>query len=335
VTSRDRGRPADSVEVSDRHGLSFDCVDGVLIEDGFELRYLGPATVGGTGRALLHHRRGGIGGMVWEALEGAGWMGERTSARMAVGLRVGVPAAPVNESRLRARLEPLRGGARHVAERPLVDDHGVVWQQSVGPLSGRAAGPGFLLMPGDRHLEELEFGENVLYSAAVHAGWLTLDPDEVVDVAEVRITVSARRRNPRWEAHASGDPPNETPSPVAPSVSAQDETKMLAHALEIATRDGDPNPELIQHARGSRFDVTRATGSTVFSDAPSYIFVMKGDFNPRHSRPGSARGRPERHYRFRTLVFDVRTGKITDSGGSNEAPDLTPLGEVITDHPHN
>jgi hypothetical protein len=309
-------------------------VDGVLIEDGFEVRYLGPATVGGSGRALLHHRRGGIEGMLWEALEGAGWMGERTSARMGVGLRAGVPAAPVNESGPRARLEPLRGGARHVAERPRVDDRGVVWQESLRPLSGRAAGPGFLLMPGDRHLEELEFGENVLYSAAVHAGWLTLDPGEVVDVAEVRITVSARQRNPRWEAHANRDPShNETPSPAAPLIGAQDETNMLAHALEVAARDGDPNPELIQHARGSRFVVTRTTGSTVFSDAPSYIFVMKGDFNPHHSRPQSAPGRPERHYRFRTLVFDVRTGKITDTGGSNEAPDLTSLGEVITDHP--
>ena len=91
---------------------------------------------------------------------------------------------------------------------------------------------------------------------------------------------------------------------------------MLAVALEAAARDGDPSPELIQHARGSRFDVTRTTGSIAFSDAPSYIFVMKGDFNPRHSRPRTASGRPERRYRFRTLVFDVKTGKITDSGGN-------------------
>jgi hypothetical protein len=191
-------------------------------------------------------------------------------------------------------------------------------------------------MPGDRHVEEFEFGENALYSAAVHAGWLTLGPSEIADVAEVRITVSARRRNPRWEAHANGETfRDETPGPVAPSVNALDESKMLALALEVAARDGDPSPELIRHARGSRFDVTRTTGSTVFSDAPSCIFVMEGDFNPRHSKPPSANGRSERHYRFRTLVFDLRTGKITDSGGSNDAPDLTPLGEVITDHPRD
>jgi hypothetical protein len=59
-------------------------VEGVLIETSFEVGSVGPATVGGAGRALLHHRRGGLGGMVWEALEGAGWLGERTSARMAV-----------------------------------------------------------------------------------------------------------------------------------------------------------------------------------------------------------------------------------------------------------
>jgi hypothetical protein len=198
-------------------------------------------------------------------------------------------------------------------------------------------------MPGDRHVEELEFGEDILYSTAVQAGWLTVDPSEIVDVAEARITVSAKRRNPSWEAYANRDAAphiddgarNETPSRIATPSLAVDESKLLALALEVAARDGDPNPELIQHARGTRFDVTRTTGSTVFSDAPSYIFVMKGGFNPRHSRPRSLPARPERHYRYRTIVTDIKTGKITDSGGSNAAPDLTPLGEVITDHPHN
>jgi hypothetical protein len=33
-------------------------------------------------------------------------------------------------------------------------------------------------------------------------------------------------------------------------------------------------------------------------------------------------------------VIDIETGKITDSGSSNQAPGLTSLGEVVTDYPH-
>jgi hypothetical protein len=63
--------------------------------------------------------------------------------------------------------------------------------------------------------------------------------------------------------------------------------------------------------------------------------VMKGSFRRRRSRPG-ARPTDEHFvsYPFQTVVIDIETGKITDSGSSNQAPDLTSLGEVVTDHPH-
>ncbi len=146
-----------------------------------------------------------------------------------------------------------------------MDDDGVVWQRTIGPLSGQRAGLGLLLMPGDRHLEDLEFGENSLYSAAVRAGWLTIGPAQVMDVAAMQITVSVRRRNPSWEAYAHGDAdtPEEDvgPAPVSANAAAApvlvDEDKLLASVLEIAAGDGDPNPEMVQHARGTRFDVTR------------------------------------------------------------------------------
>jgi hypothetical protein len=162
------------------------------------------------------------------------------------------------------------------------------------------------------------------------------DPGEVVDVPDVRIAVSVARRNPRWEAFASGTADlGAAPPAAAPIVSAIDESELLALAREVAARSGDPNPELIQHARGGRFDVTRTTGSTVFSDAPSYIVVMKGSFRRRRSGPG-ARPTDEQSvsYSVRIVVIDIETGKITDSGSSNRAPGLTSLGEVVTDHPH-
>ncbi len=176
----------------------------------------------------------------------------------------------------------------------------------------------------------------MLFTAAVQAGWLAGDPGQVVDVPDVRIAVSVARRNPRWEAFASGSADLGAASPAAaPIVSAIDESELLALAREVAGRSGDPNPELIQHARGSRFDVTRTTGSTVFSDAPSYIVVMKGSFRRRVTRPrGHLTDEQLVSYPFQIVVIDIETGKITDGGCSNRAPDLTSLGEVVTDHPY-
>lgn len=192
----------------------------------------------------------------------------------------------------------------------------------------------------------------MLYTAAVQAGWLVGEPGEVVDVPAVRITVSVARRNPTSEAFAHGsagsqdleavpDGPTRSPrekrrSLATPAVSAIDESELLARALRVAARLGDPDPELIQHARGSRFEVTRTTGSIVFSDAPSYIIVMKGDFRarratrPRHRYPDD---KQFVSYPFQTLVIDIETGQTTGSGSSHQAPDLTSLGEVVTDHP--
>jgi hypothetical protein len=72
----------------------------------------------------------------------------------------------------------------------------------------------------------------------------------------------------------------------------------------------------------------------VFSDAPSRLFAMQGNFHWRHSRPAH----PDRQvadedssYRFLTVVIDAKTGKPTDFGASHGPPDLTALGSLITD----
>lgn len=324
---------------------------GDTLTDRVEVEYRGPATLGGSGRARLHDRVGGIAEMLWEALDGAGWVGETVSLRTTVSLRVGVTAVAAERPEQRARLEPLPGRVRRPGEKGRVDDQGVAWQQSVGPLNGRAAGPGYRLLESERRPEDLEFGEDLLYAAAVRAGWLGREPGEVAEVPDVQISIGVARRNPRWEAFAASEasagrprsrpahltqagPADEDASPrQAETFGAIDERQLLTMALSVAARAGDPNPELIQHARGSRFDVTGTTGSVVFSDAPSYIVVMKGNFGaPGPHRPIHPVTCDESvvAYPFQIIVIDAETGQITDSGSSSQSPDLRPLGEVVT-----
>ena len=97
---------------------------GDLLTNGVEFQYEGPATVGGSGRARLHDRVGGIGEMLWEALDGAGWVGEEASFLMTVGLRVGVAAAPATGSRQSARFQPLPGRVRRLGQKGRIDDQG-------------------------------------------------------------------------------------------------------------------------------------------------------------------------------------------------------------------
>jgi len=47
-------------------------------------------------------------------------------------------------------------------------------QSFEGPLNGRAAGPGYRLLETERRPEDLEFGEDMLYTAAIRAGWFTI-----------------------------------------------------------------------------------------------------------------------------------------------------------------
>ena len=116
-------------------------------------------------------------------------------------LRVGVAAAPATRLKHRSRFGSLPGGVRQLGGR-WVNDQGVAWQQYTGPLKVGPGLPGYLLLESERRPEELEFGEDMLYTAAVQAGWLAGGPVEVVEVPDVRITVSVARRNPTWEAFA-------------------------------------------------------------------------------------------------------------------------------------
>lgn len=128
------------------------------------------------------------------------------------------------------------------------------------------------------------------------------------------------------------------PSPE-PLLRVCDESMLVQLARQVAARHGDPDPELIQHAIGTREEVTRTTGSIVFSDEPSYIVVVKGKFHARSRTPPIPAGltvpkQPEFvSYPIQVLVVNIATGEMTDSGSTHDYPNLAPLGRVATDHP--
>ena len=117
------------------------------------------------------------------------------------------------------------------------------------------------------------------------------------------------------------------------------EADILALALEVAARKGDSNPELVQHTTGTREAATKTTGSWVRSDQPSYLIAMRGRFTVRRARRPWPALRMARDgdddymsWTVQVLVVDIKTGDVTDSGGSDEYPDLRSVGQVVTDY---
>jgi hypothetical protein len=91
-------------------------------------------------------------------------------------------------------LSPLPGAERKRGEKGWVDEDHQACQGYEGPLNGRAAGPGYQLLEGERRPEDLEFGEDMLYTAAIRAGWLSADREDVADVPDVHIKVGITSR---------------------------------------------------------------------------------------------------------------------------------------------
>lgn len=131
--------------------------------------------------------------MLWQTLVDAGWVGEIATLHMTVALRAGV-SPPVSDIRERSRSELLPGRHRRLVERGWLDDRRVAWGLLIGPLNGRAAGPGYRLLENKHTPDNLEFGEDLLYTLAVQVGWLTGEQDAVIDVPDVQITVCVARR---------------------------------------------------------------------------------------------------------------------------------------------
>jgi hypothetical protein len=116
----------------------------------------------------------------------------------------------------------------------------------------------------------------------------------------------------------------------------RNEGDILRLALEIAARNGDPNPELIEHTTGTREAATKATGSWVRSDELSYLIAMRGDFSAPRPTPPTIRPTAQdtvMAYPVQVLVVGVASGRVTDSGASSDYPDLGSVGPVVIDYP--
>jgi len=116
----------------------------------------------------------------------------------------------------------------------------------------------------------------------------------------------------------------------------QSEADLLPLAREVAARAGGSDPELVQHVRGTREELTTLRGSIVHSDEPSYMIAMRGTFVRRRPfPPGGERDQTRADMEsisVKVLVVEIKTGRVTDSGSGGEYPDLAKVGSVVTDY---
>lgn len=157
-----------------------------------ELRYVGTVTVGSPGRARLHARAGGLTNFIWQALSDSGWLGHPTvDLQPTIELSMCLPPAPQPAQHGPVRVEFLAGGTRRVWEPGAVGEDGSVHQRYGGPLHSRAARSGFRLVESEGRPEDFDVFEDLLYTAAVHAGWLTdaQGPMTAADIPGVEIII--------------------------------------------------------------------------------------------------------------------------------------------------
>ena len=161
------------------------------------VQYEGPATVGSTGRAHLHGRNDGIGDLIWEGLAEAGWQGHMLGIRptIEVCIRVPPPLTPARTDMPRSLPRP--GGLRREGERGRIADDGVAYKRYEGPLHVRAV-PGIRMVDSERHAEDFDYLEDMLYTAAVRAGWISRadGPRAVAEIPCVAIVIGIARRQP-------------------------------------------------------------------------------------------------------------------------------------------
>jgi hypothetical protein len=116
------------------------------------------------------------------------------------------------------------------------------------------------------------------------------------------------------------------------------ESEILEIAIGLAADSGDPAPSLIQHTRCTRAQANRVAGGAIVpGEEESYLIAIQGHFTVQRRRPPMPPGFPALvdatdTYSVMTLVVNVATGAPTDSGLSNDYPDLAAVGSVITDH---
>ncbi|MGO9902987.1 MAG: hypothetical protein ACLP0J_25620 [Solirubrobacteraceae bacterium] len=103
-----------------------------------------------------------------------------------------------------------------------------------------------------------------------------------------------------------------------------------AIALTQAAALGDANPSLIQHAEATRQAANLAAGGDIVPGSdPSILIAERGTFTaPNAPRPAGA---PAPNGTVFTMVVDIATGQVTDTGITDDYPNLASLGTVTTD----
>jgi hypothetical protein len=148
--------------------------------------------------------------LIWNAMVEAGWLGHTVGLQPI--LEVVIRVAPEDGSGRDAmpRFAPRPGGPRRQRKGGRVGEDGVICQHYVGPLW--AVAPRVRVVAGEARTEDFDTFEDMLYSAAVRAGWLAADDHRqaVCEVPDVDIVVRVTRPAPRRPAgRPSGSAPRE------------------------------------------------------------------------------------------------------------------------------
>jgi len=102
------------------------------------------------------------------------------------------------------------------------------------------------------------------------------------------------------------------------------EARIIAIATAAATHADDPQPTLIQHSAGTRFQANLVdSGDLVFDYRWSYLIAEQGRF--AFGNIGPPPGEGELTGSVITQVVDASTGQVTDAGISNRFPKLAKL----------
>ena len=127
--------------------------------------------------------------LIWNALIEAGWLGHVAGLAPILELVIRVPPADGQGRDEPPRFAPRPGGPRRQRKGGRVGEDGVISQHYVGPLS--AVAPRVRLVGSEARPEDFDTFEDMLYSATVRAGWLTVDDHRqaICEMPDVDIVV--------------------------------------------------------------------------------------------------------------------------------------------------
>jgi hypothetical protein len=108
------------------------------------------------------------------------------------------------------------------------------------------------------------------------------------------------------------------------------ERQIVQMGLQVAARNGDPRPTMIQHSEGPRDKANRITaGAYIGGAAQSYLIAVRGHFIAYDASVPAGASLPRGT--VLTLIVNAATGRVTDGGITYSYPPLARLGPVTTD----